>query len=151
METREVTQTTSHGTWRNVLRFVVCATLCTGFLAGFAASEDNPPADTVGVIEGEAISVEGPMAVEVVNGQVKTVLRSGSKVNVKSGEARIALVEGGQIVICGPAHFSVLKAAGALTLALDSGTIHAQIASDVSLNVYTAQIQAHPISIGNGA
>ena len=132
-------------------RFLLFAFLCAGFLAGFAAGEDNPPADTVGVIEGEAISVEGPMTVEVVDGLVKTALRSGSKVSVKSGEARIELVEGGQIVICGPAHFSVLKAGGALTLALDSGTIHAQIGSEVSLNVYTAQIQAHPISIGNGA
>jgi len=125
--------------------------LCAGFLASFAACEENPPADTVGVIEGEAISVDGPMNVEVVNGQVKTVLRSGSRVNVKSGDARIELVEGGQIVICGPAHFSVLKVPGALTLALDAGTIRAQIGSEVALNVYTAQIQVRPISIGNGA
>lgn len=91
------------------------------------------------------------MSVDVVRGQVKTMLRSGSDVHVKTGQARIDLIEGGQIVICGPAHFSLLKAGGAITLALDSGTIHAQIASEVSLNVYTAQIQAHPISIGNGA
>ena len=91
------------------------------------------------------------MSVEVVHGQVKTVLRSGSDVHVKAGQARIDLVEGGQIVICGPAHFSMLKAGGAITLALDSGTIHAQISTDVPLNIYTAQIQVHPISIGNGA
>jgi hypothetical protein len=54
-------------------------------------------------------------------------------------------------MICGPAHFSMLKAGGAITLALDSGTIHAAIGSEVSLNIYTPQIQAHPISIGNGA
>jgi hypothetical protein len=121
------------------------------FLAGFAARADNPPADAIGVIEGEAISVEGPMSVEVVRGQVKTLLRSGSDIHVKAGQARIDLVEGGQIMICGPAHFSVLKAGGAITLALDSGTIHAAIGSEVSLNIYTPQIQAHLISIGNGA
>jgi len=60
-------------------------------------------------------------------------------------------VEGGQIMICGPAHFSMLKAGGAITVALDSGTIHAVVGSEVSLNIYTPQIQAHPISIGNGA
>jgi len=89
--------------------------------------------------------------VEVVRGQVKTVLRSGSDVHVKSGQARIDLVEGGQIMICGPAHFSMLKTGGAITVALDSGTIHAVVGSEVSLNIYTPQIQAHPISIGNGA
>lgn len=151
METWEVTRTVSHGIWRSIVRLLLCAGVCAGFLGRFATGEENPPADTVGVIEGEAISVNGPMNVEVVHGQVKAVLRSGSKVNVRTGEARIELPEGGQIVICGPAHFSVLKAAGALTLALDSGTIHAQIGSEISLTVYTAQIQAHPISIGNGA
>jgi len=146
-----VTQTINQETWRRVRSLLLWASLCAGFLAGFVACEENPAADTVGVIEGDAISVEGPMTVEVVHGQVKTVLRSGSKVNVKAGEARIDLGEGGQIVICGPAHFSILKAGGAVTLALDSGTIHAQIGSEFSLNVYTAQIQAHTISIGNGA
>jgi len=131
--------------------FLVCAAVFAASLVGIAARADNPPADAIGVIEGEAISVEGQMSVEVVHGQVKTILRSGSDVHVKAGQARIDLVEGGQIMICGPAHFSMLKAGGAITLALDSGTIHAVISSEVSLNIYTAQIQAHPISIGNGA
>jgi len=91
------------------------------------------------------------MTVEVVRGQVKTLLRSGSDVHVKAGQARIDLVDGGQIMICGPAHFSLLRAGSSITLALDSGTIHAVIGNEVSLNIYTPQIQAHPISIGNGA
>jgi hypothetical protein len=140
-----VTSAAYNGALRGVAGFLVCAALSRAFFAGTAARADNPPGDAIGVIEGEAISVEGPMTVEVVHGQVKTTLRS-----VKAGQARIDLVEGGQIIICGPAHFSMLKAGGAITLALDSGTIHAQIDSEVSLNVYTAQIQAHPISIGNG-
>jgi hypothetical protein len=116
-----------------------------------AAAHDNPPlGDVVGAIDGESISVEGPMSVEVVQGKVKTVLRSGSDVHVKAGQARIDLVEGGSITICGPAHFSVLKSGGSLTVALDTGTIHTHLESDVPLTIYTAQIQAHPISIGNG-
>jgi hypothetical protein len=90
------------------------------------------------------------MSVDVVNGKVRTVLRSGSDVHVKVGQARIELIEGGHINICGPAHFSVLKSGGALTLALDTGTIHAYLQNEPALSVYTPQIQARPISIGNG-
>ena len=146
-----MTSTASNGTSRGIARFLACAAVFAAFFAGTAARADNPPTDAIGVIEGEAISVEGPMTVEVVRGQVKTLLRSGSDVHVKAGQARIDLVEGGQIMICGPAHFSMLKAGGSITLALDSGTIHAVFGNEVSLNIYTPQIQAHPISIGNGA
>jgi hypothetical protein len=131
-------------------KFLLQAFVCAGLCAIGVARADHPPADTIGAIEGEAISVEGPMTVDVVHGQVRTILRSGSEVHVKAGQARVDLVEGGYILICGPAHFSLLKSGGAITVALDSGTIHAQFGSNISLNVYTAQIQAHPISIGNG-
>jgi len=114
-----------------------------------APRPDEPPSDVVGVIEGDAIAVSGPMNVETVNGQTRTTLRSGSDVRVKSGQARIDLVEGGNIVICGPAHFSVLKSVGALTVALDSGTIHAHIKREPALTVYTAQVKAMPVAIGD--
>jgi hypothetical protein len=122
-----------------------------GLAATLGARDDKPPlGDAVGAIEGDSISIEGPMSVEVVHGQARTVLRSGSDVRVKAGQARIELVEGGQILICGPAHFSVLKSGGALTVALESGTIHGHLENDLELTVYTPQIQARPISIGNG-
>ncbi len=115
-----------------------------------AAAHDNPPlGDAVGTIEGDSISVQGPMSVEAANGQVKTIVRSGGDVQVKSGQARIDLVEGGNITICGPAHFSVLKSGGALTIALDHGTIHAHVEGQLTLTIYTAQIQARTIAIGN--
>jgi len=116
--------------------------------ASDTASATAPAPDTIGVIEGAAIAVSGPMSVEVVHGQVKTVLRSGSDVRVKSGSADVALVEGGVIHICGPAHLSILKAAGALTVALDSGTVHLHIPYNILLTMYTAQIKAQPIAIG---
>src|SRR5262249_28991184 len=78
------------------------------------------------------------------------MLRSGNDIRVKSGQARLDLVEGGQIAICGPAHLSVLKSGGSLTVALDSGIIHAHIERQPTLTVYTAQIQARPIAIGDG-
>ena len=115
-----------------------------------AARADEPPAEVVGVIEGEAISVTGPMSVEVVQGEARPVLRNGSDVLVKSGTARIDLVEGGQITICGPAHLSVLNSGGALTVALDTGTIHVHVEHEPTLTIYTAQIQAQPVAIGDG-
>ena len=141
---------------RRPLRRILAILAAAGFVCAAplffrAAAHDNPPlGDAVGAIDGESISVEGPMSVEVVQGKVKTVLRSGSDVHVKAGQARIDLVEGGSITICGPAHFSVLKSGGSLTVALDTGTIHTHLESDQPLTIYTAQIQAHPISIGNG-
>ena len=131
---------------------VLAATVLSGtaFRTVFAERLDEPPSDSVGVIDGEAISVTGPMSVDVVQGQVQTILRSGSDVRVKSGNARINLVEGGQISICGPAHLSVLKSGASLTVALESGTIHAHIEREPALTIYTAQIQAHTITIGEG-
>jgi hypothetical protein len=138
--------------WRIVTLVCLGGFLCASQANLWAARTDNPAfTEAVGTIEGEAISVQGPMSMDTSNGVVKTVLRSGSEVQVKSGQAHIDLVEGGNITICGPAHFSLLKSGGALTIALDSGTIHAHIEGQPALTVYTAQIQAHPIAIGNGA
>jgi hypothetical protein len=115
-----------------------------------AAHHDEPLTDSVGVIEGEAISVTGPISVDVVHGQVRTILRSGSDVRVKSGTARVDLIEGGQISICGPAHFSVLKSGGSLTVALETGSIHVHIERVPALTIYTPQIQAQTLMIGDG-
>jgi hypothetical protein len=113
------------------------------------ARTDQPSYDTVGAIEGEAISVQGPLNIEVVQGRTRTILRSGSDIHVNSGQARIDLVEGGQIAVCGPAHLSVLKSVGLLTVALDTGVIHARIERQPALTIYTAQIQAKPFAISD--
>ncbi|PYU55262.1 MAG: hypothetical protein DMG55_28625, partial [Acidobacteria bacterium] len=105
----------------------ICTAAAGAFLTAAAARTDQPLSDTVGTIDGALIAISGPMSVEVVHGLTKTILRSGSDVRVKSGSARIDLVEGGQITICGPAHFSVLKSGNSLTVALDTGTIHVYI------------------------
>ena len=137
--------------WRGSGLTAAClAILCAALIAAGAARTDQPLTDSVGVIEGESISVTGPMSAEVVQGQVKTVLHSGGDVRVKSGTARIDLVEGGQISICGPAHLSVLKSGGSLTIALDTGTIHVHIEDHLAVNIYTPQIQAQTVAIGDG-
>jgi hypothetical protein len=122
---------------------------CFSLWAASAARPDEPAYDTVGSIEGEAVSVQGPLNIEVVQGRTKTILRSGSDIRVKSGDARIDLVEGGQIAICGPAHLSVLKSVNLLTLALDTGTVHAHIEHAPTLTIYTAQLQAKLLPIGD--
>lgn len=114
-----------------------------------AVAADEQTSDSVGTIDGAAIAVNGPMRVEVSGGFVKTILRSGSDVRVQSGVARLELVEGSTISICGPAHFSVLKSGGSLTIALETGKIHAHIEREPALTIYTAQIQAHPMAIGD--
>lgn len=115
-----------------------------------AGHPDNPLGDAVGTIDGDAIAVSGPMSVEGVHGQIKTMLRSGSYVRVDSGSAQINLVEGGKISICGPAHLSLLKSGGALTIALDTGTVRVHIEGSLPVTIYTPLILAKPISIGDG-
>lgn len=123
--------------------------VCAAVFFAAAGIPDQTTGDAVGVIEGEDISVTGPVSMDVVGGQTKTILRSGSDIRVKSGQARISLVEGGQIAICGPAHLSVLKSGGALTVALESGAIHVRVDQTPALTIYTAQIQAQTVAIGD--
>jgi len=136
---------------RALVPALASAMFCLTLIASSATHSDEPSSDSVGVIDGDAITVSGPMNVEVVHGQTKTVLRSGSDIRIKSGSARIDLVEGGQISICGPAHLSVLKSGGSLTVALDTGTIHLHVENELALTIYTPQLQAQTISIGGGA
>ena len=131
------------------LALVALVSLFAALYIAPSARTDQPAYDTVGSIEGDAISVQGPLSIEVVQGRTKTILRSGSDVRVNSGQAHISLVEGGQIAICGPAHFSVLKSVNLLTVALDSGILHAHIERQPALTIYTAQIQAKPFSISD--
>ncbi|HKW61237.1 MAG TPA: hypothetical protein VJN89_01715 [Candidatus Acidoferrum sp.] len=114
------------------------------------ARSDEPVTDSVGIIDGAAVAVTGPMRIDVSHGLPRTVLRSGSDVIIKSGTARLDLTDGGTISICGPAHFSVLKAGNQLTLALDTGTIHLSIEHGPAVTVYTPLLQIQPIAIGDG-
>jgi hypothetical protein len=123
--------------------------LTVALLLAASGLPDQASYDTVGAIEGEAISVQGPLNIEVVQGRTRTILRSGSDIHVHSGQARIDLIEGGQIVVCGPAHLSVLKSLNLLTVALDTGIIHAHLERQPALTVYTPQIQAKPFAVGD--
>src|SRR5260370_405333 len=134
-----------------MLPAVCLSVLCAALIATAAMRSDQPLTDSVGIIEGESISVTGPMSVEIIQGQVRTVLRSGGDVRVRSGTARIDLVEGGQISICGPPHLSVLKSGGWLPLALHTGTLHRRLEDHPARNIYTPHIHAQMDGDGDGA
>lgn len=130
----------SHGSVTPALLLLLC-------LVPRTLAAQAPP-ETVGRIEGDDIVVKGPIRVEVESGRSTTVLASGSDVTVRSGQARLALAEGGEVGVCAPAHFSLLKSGGAITLALDYGRVHARLGSGVPLTVFTPLIVATPIAIG---
>ena len=130
--------------------FVLGALFFAAQVAFATPPPQEPQGEIIGTIEGQAIAVKGPMSVQVVGNEVKTLLRSGVDIRVKVGRARINLTEGGTIAVCGPAHISMLKSGKALTVALDSGTMHAHVESNVTLNVFTAQILAKTVAIGDG-
>jgi hypothetical protein len=118
--------------------------------AAAAPLPQEPQGEIIGTVEGQAIAVKGPMSVQVVGNEVKTLLRSGVDIRVKSGRAKITLTDGSTIAVCGPAHISMLKSGNALTIALDTGTIHAHVAGNLTLNIFTAQILAKTIAVGDG-
>ena len=138
---------------RHRARWLVVAAIALVYgavVTAMTARSDEPVTDSVGIIDGAAVAVTGPMRIDVSHGLPRTVLRSGSDVIIKSGTARLDLTEGGTISICGPAHFSVLKVGNQLTLALDTGTIHLSIEHGPAVTVYTPLLQIQPIAIGDG-
>ena len=100
----------------------------------------------VGRIEGDNISVRGEVHVVNENGRSYTAFSSGSQITVRSGRARIELATGGEIGVCGPARFSLVRAGASLTLALDYGRVRARVANPADLRIYTPQVQASPMA-----
>src|SRR5271163_3571246 len=103
-------------------------------------------AGPVGRIEGDDISVRGEVQVAHENGRSYTSLESGSQVTARSGRARIELTGGGEIGVCGPARFSLVRAGTSLTLALDYGRVRARVVIPADLRIYTPQFTVSPIA-----
>jgi hypothetical protein len=70
---------------------------------------------------------------------------------LRSGRALLLLNTGGEMSICGPAHFKLVKSAGALTLALDYGRVHPSLETSDAFTIYMPTVVATPIAIGGGA
>ena len=115
----------------------------------FARAQQPSPAGA-GRIEGNDIVVRGAVATDVAGGLSTTLLSNGSEVTVRSGQARITLEGGGELGVCGPAQFTVLKSGSALTLALQYGRVHGRLDAATTLTVYTALVVVTPISISGG-
>ncbi|MGA8223418.1 MAG: hypothetical protein WB780_17355 [Candidatus Acidiferrales bacterium] len=110
------------------------------------------PSGTVGRVEGKDISVESGAAASGGNAvnAPSIFVSNGSVVTVHSGQARLVLVAGGEIDICGPAKFTLLQSAGAITLALNFGRVHVILPLATSLRIFTPTIVATPLDISGG-
>src|SRR4029077_9000417 len=102
----------------------------------------------IGRLFGDDVSVKGAISFETQNGRTTALLASGSDLTLRSGEAKIDLPEGGQIILCGPAHLSILKSGAALTIALDYGQVHLHIAASAPVTVYSPLLIITPVPIG---
>jgi hypothetical protein len=109
------------------------------------------PLEAIGRLFGDDVSITGAVTFDAANGRSTALLSSGSDLTIRSGQAKVSLVEGGQIAICGPAHLSLLKSGNAITLALDYGRVHPELNSAVSLMIYTPLIVATPVGIAQDA
>jgi hypothetical protein len=136
------------------LPFLALAILLPGFAAQRSpqagAPVDKPVADPIARIEGDDISVHGDVSLERETGRSFAELSSGTEVNVRSGRARIELRGGGEIGVCGPAKFSLLRSGAALTVALDFGRIHARLNESQPVTVFTPLAVATPVPISGG-
>ncbi|MGH9747486.1 MAG: hypothetical protein ACRD59_15430 [Candidatus Acidiferrales bacterium] len=117
------------------------------------AEQAQAPAGTIGRVEGNDVSIEGGSA--AANGTATTApsmfVANGSVITVHSGQARMTLLGGGEVDVCGPAKFTLLQSGGAITLALNFGRLHVQLPGATQLRVFTPTIIATPIDIGGGA
>ncbi|MCL4523812.1 MAG: hypothetical protein M1451_07870 [Acidobacteria bacterium] len=117
------------------------------FLAISSPSAQSVP-ETVGRIEGDDVSIKGQVSLRREEGKSAAELVSGADVTVRTGLARITLAGGGEVDICGPAQFTVLKSGGSVTLALNQGRVHVRIGSTPEMTIYTALVVASLISVG---
>jgi hypothetical protein len=101
----------------------------------------------VGRIEGDDLAVKTITNAGVEIDAGPTVVASGSDVTVRSGHALLLLDAGGEISICGPAHFTLVKSSGAITLALDYGRVHPSLDSPEIFTIYTPSVVATPVAI----
>jgi hypothetical protein len=109
-------------------------------------STQNMPV-IIGRIEGDDLAVKTTTTAGIEIDAGPTVVASGSDVTVRSGHALILLDSGGEISICGPAHFTMVNSTGAITLALDYGRVHPSLSSSETFTIYTPSVVATPVAI----
>jgi hypothetical protein len=132
----------------------ILATALLAILATLSAREVHISAQdfpaVVGRIEGDDLEVVTKTPTGIETDAAPTVVASGSDVTLRSGHALLLLNAGGEISICGPAHFKLIRSSGTVTLALDYGRVHPSLESSDGFTIYTPTIVATPIAIAGG-
>jgi hypothetical protein len=130
---------------------VVALLICQPAMGAAQAAPPNPPArqEAIGRLSGDDVSVTGAIGYDTENGRTTALLASGSDLTLRSGQAKIDLPDGGDIILCGPAHLSLVKSGPAITIALEYGQVHLQVGSTVQIIVYTALLVVTPEAIGD--
>ena len=136
-------------TWTKILAAALLAILATLSVREVHISAQDFPA-IVGRIEGDDLDVVTKTPTGIETDAAPTVVASGSDVTLRSGHALLLLNEGGEISICGPAHFKLIRSSGTVTLALDYGRVHPSLESSAGFTIYTPTIVATPIAIAGG-
>jgi hypothetical protein len=129
---------------RRICSYGLLGGLLFGLLAGVAGAQTAT--EPVGLIEGDDVAVKGQAIRELAKGRSSAPLASGAEVTVRSGSARIELTGGGEIGVCGPARFTLLRSGTSLTLALDFGQVQARLNNPLALSIYTPQIVLTPVA-----
>jgi hypothetical protein len=136
-------------TWTKILAAALLAVLATLSIREVHISAQDFPA-VVGRIEGDDLEVVTKTPTGIETDAAPTVVASGSDVTLRSGHALLLLNAGGEISICGPAHFKLIRSSGTVTLALDYGRVHPSLESSDGFTIYTPTIVATPIAIAGG-
>lgn len=135
---------------------------CLVALPALAACAAAQAPVAAGILRGKDVTVEHAAAESSATpaaavggagrvGGVDTPLGNGSVIEVHSGKARVQLAAGGVLSICGPAKFTLLDHNGALTLALEFGTVHVTQPGDEPLQIFTPFFAASPESMAGAS
>jgi hypothetical protein len=117
---------------------------------GAATTRAQTPREPVGRVEGHDFVVENSIGEPVPAGEQANLLSSGSRLVVRSGQARILLEGGGDILICGAAQIDLLKSQGSITIALNHGTLRVHVKKSDPVAIFTPLVLATTVAIGGG-
>jgi hypothetical protein len=133
------------------VRSTLSAIATLAFLSSVApALRAQTTGEFVGRVEGHDFVVEDPSGIPVPRGEMSELLSSGNRLIVRSGQARILLEGGGDVLICGAAQLQVLKSQGAITIALDYGTLRVHEKKTDPVSVFTPLVVATTVAVGGG-
>jgi hypothetical protein len=136
-------------TWTKIFAAALLAIVAALSIREAHISAQDFPA-IIGRIEGDDLEVVTSTPSGIETDAAPTVVASGSDVTLRSGRALLLLNAGGEISICGPAHFKLIKSSAAVTLALDYGRVHPSLETTDGFTIYTPTIVATSIAISEG-